>query len=69
LKVLLTAAVQSVIKRLPNSLFQPGRIHGRTYGHKGSLLNVKEAKYKKELGGAEVESGAQERELLFPRNF
>jgi hypothetical protein len=29
----------------------PGRTHGRTHGYKGSLLNVRERKYKREPGG------------------
>jgi hypothetical protein len=40
------ALVQSVIRRLTNSLFPPGRIHGRTRGHKWNLLKVREEKYK-----------------------
>jgi hypothetical protein len=27
-----------------------GRIHGRTHGYKGSLLNIKKGKYKREHG-------------------
>jgi hypothetical protein len=34
--------VQSVIRRLPNSLCPVGRIHGKTCGCKWSLLKLKE---------------------------
>jgi hypothetical protein len=34
--------VQSVIRRLPNSLCPSGRTHGRTHGWKWSLLKVRE---------------------------
>jgi hypothetical protein len=35
-----------------------GRIHGRTCGCKGSLLKVREGKYKGEHGGAQVREHA-----------
>jgi hypothetical protein len=47
----LMALVQSVIRRLPNSLCPMGRIHGRTHGCKWSLLKVREGKYKREHEG------------------
>jgi hypothetical protein len=36
----------SVIKRLPNSLYPAGRIHGKTCGCKWSLLKVREGNTK-----------------------
>jgi hypothetical protein len=62
---MLTALVQSVIRRLPNSLCPAGRIHRRTRGHKWSLLKVREGKYKGEHGEVQVGSGGGEKELLF----
>jgi hypothetical protein len=54
--------VESVIKRLPNSLefpnsFLQGRIHGRTCGYKWSLLK---GRYKREHDGAQVALGGRE---------
>jgi hypothetical protein len=46
-----------------------GKIHGRTHGCKWSLLKVREGKYKREQGGAQVESGGGESMLLFSRYF
>jgi hypothetical protein len=48
---MLTTLMQSVIRSLPKSLCLAGGIHGRTRGCKGSLLKVKEEKYKREHGG------------------
>jgi hypothetical protein len=48
--------VQSVIRRLANSLYPPGRIHGRTRGCKGNLLKVREEEYKGKHGGAQMEA-------------
>jgi hypothetical protein len=69
LQKMLTALVQSVIRRFPNSLYPRGRIHGRTHGYKGSLLNVRKGKYKGEHGGAQVESASQEGVFLLFRCF
>jgi hypothetical protein len=41
-----------------------GRIHSRTHGRKGSLLKVREGNYKREPGGARVESACRESVLL-----
>jgi hypothetical protein len=60
--VILTALVQSVIRRLPNSFCPSGRIHGRTHGCKWSLLKIRNGKYKGKHGGAQVGSGCRERE-------
>jgi hypothetical protein len=46
-----------------------GRIHGRTHGYKGSLLKVREGKYKREHDGAHLESAGRESMLLFSRYF
>jgi hypothetical protein len=46
-----------------------GRIHGRTCGNKGSLLNVREENYKRERGTAQVESRGRKSMLPFPRCF
>jgi hypothetical protein len=46
-----------------------GRIHGRTCGCKGRLLKVRDGKYKREHGGALVESAGRESRLLFSRCF
>jgi hypothetical protein len=56
-EILLTAPVQSVIKRLLNSLCSTVR----NPGSKGSLLKVREGKYKGEHGGVQVESGGRAR--------
>jgi hypothetical protein len=37
-----------------------GTIHGRTHRCKESLLKFREGKYKKEHGGAQVDSGGRE---------
>jgi hypothetical protein len=42
----------------------PGRIHGKTRGYKWSLLKVREEKYKREHGEAQVESGVGEHASL-----
>jgi hypothetical protein len=47
----LMAPIESVIRRHPDSLCLVGRIHCRTHGCKGSLLKVREEKYKGEHGG------------------
>jgi hypothetical protein len=47
----------------------PGRIHGRIHGCKGSLLKVKEGKYKGKHGEAQVEAGSQESVFLPLRCF
>jgi hypothetical protein len=46
-----------------------GRIHYRTCECKWSLLKVRKGKYKRENGGAQVESGGKENMLLFLRYF
>jgi hypothetical protein len=51
--------MQSVIRRLPNSLRLWGRIHGRTRGCKWSLLKDREGKYKGNIV-EQVDSGGQE---------
>jgi hypothetical protein len=38
----------------------PERIHGKTHECKGSLLKVREQKYKGKYGGAQVEAASQE---------
>jgi hypothetical protein len=48
----LMALVLSVIRKLPNSLCL-GRIHGRTCGCNGSLLKVREGKYKGGMVGTD----------------
>jgi hypothetical protein len=45
------ALVQSVIRRLPNSLYPVGRIHYRTHGHRWSLLKVRKEKYRQAWWG------------------
>jgi hypothetical protein len=50
--VVLMPLVQSVIRRLPNSLCPTGRVHRRTRGCKWSLLKVRREKYKGENSGA-----------------
>jgi hypothetical protein len=52
----ITALVQSVIRRFPNSLCPAGRIYHRMHGCKWSLLKVRKGKYKGEHGGVQVES-------------
>jgi hypothetical protein len=52
------ALVQSVIMRLPILRIPPERIHSRTHGCKGSLLKVREDKYKEKHGEAQVEAGS-----------
>jgi hypothetical protein len=47
----------------------PERIHGRTWGCKGSFLKIREEKYKGEHGGAQVKSGGGENVLLLFRCF
>jgi hypothetical protein len=49
--------VESVIRRLQNSLCLKGRIHRRTHGCKWNLLKVRKVKYKREHSEAQVESG------------
>jgi hypothetical protein len=46
-----------------------GRIHGRTYGCKRSVLKVREAKHKGKHGEAQVEAGSQESVFLLFRCF
>jgi hypothetical protein len=64
-----TVLVQSVIRRLPNLCFQWGGIHGRTNGHKWSLLKVREEKYKGKHDGTQVEDRSQERVFVLFRFF
>jgi hypothetical protein len=45
--------VQSVIKRLPNTLYPTRKNTCRTHGCKGSLLKVKKEKYKGKHGGSQ----------------
>jgi hypothetical protein len=62
--------VESVIRRLPNCLCPTGRIHHRTHVMgKWSLLKIRKGKYKRDGGGAQVESGDQKSVLLFFRCF
>jgi hypothetical protein len=51
-------------QKTSKSFVPHGRIHGRTHGCKGRLLKVKEGKYKREHGGAQMESGGRE-SMLF----
>jgi hypothetical protein len=44
-------------------------IQDKIHECKGSLLKVREWKYKGEYGGAQVESGGRESMLLFSRCF
>jgi hypothetical protein len=37
-----------MIRRPPNSLCPPGRIHSKTHGCKGSLSKVRKGKFKRE---------------------
>jgi hypothetical protein len=53
--------VQSVIRRLPDSLYPMGRIHHKTHEYKWSLLKVRKGQYKGEHAGAQVESGDRAR--------
>jgi hypothetical protein len=50
---------ESVIEDF-QSLCVHGRIHGRTHGCKWRLFEVREGKYKREHGGAQVVSGGRE---------
>jgi hypothetical protein len=56
--------VQSVIRRLPDSLCPSGRIHGRTHGYKWSLLKARKGKYKGKHSKAQVEAGNLESMFL-----
>jgi hypothetical protein len=53
---MLKALVQYVIRRIPNFSYPPEGIQGRTCEYKGSLLKVKEKKYKGKSGEAQVEA-------------
>jgi hypothetical protein len=48
--------MESVIRRLPNSLCPPGKNPSQYMWYKWSLLKVRERKYKREYGRVQVES-------------
>jgi hypothetical protein len=54
IEVMLMLLVQSMIRRLPNSLCPTGSIHHRTHGCKWSSLKVRKGKYKGEHGRVQV---------------
>jgi hypothetical protein len=66
--LLLTVLVQSMTRRLANP-YPCGRIHDRTHGYKWSSLKVREEKYKRKHGEAQVEARSQDSMFLLFRCF
>jgi hypothetical protein len=68
--VILLAAECSLLSKDFQILCVPwGRIDGRTCGYKWSLLKVREGKYEREHGGAQVESGGRGACVSSPGDF